>query len=140
MSALREQLEQSQLDYVNEKAQIATLARLAGGASAAQRPPVSPAPLASRGLGPASSQWRPPDDPWQTIPTVCSEVRAGRCERNVAVSEQHRFGFGCSAPHDAWYSSATCSSLSGDGSVTTLATPAVLASSAGPARPLSRKS
>ena len=76
VSALREQLEQSQLDYVNEKAQIATLARLTSGACAAERSTVSPASPALRAQGPASSQPRP-TDPWQTIPTVCSEVRAG---------------------------------------------------------------
>ena len=78
VSALQEQLEQSQLDYVHEKAQIATLTHLTGGeAPAAGRPAVSPAAAVPGPTerDPAASQPQPPV-PWQTTTAVCSEVRA----------------------------------------------------------------
>ncbi len=78
VSALQEQLGQSQLDYVNEKAQIATLAHLMGGACLpAERPAESPAAAVLEPREPDPDAQPQPPDPWQTSATVCSEVRAG---------------------------------------------------------------
>ncbi len=105
VSALQEQLGQSQLDYVNEKAQIATLAHLMGGGHlSAERPAESPAAAAlERRESDPASQPQPPD-PWQTSAAVCSEVRAGSLHGG-ALSEHHwqklrNLHIGGSAPYE----------------------------------------
>ena len=63
VSALQQQLEQTELDCVHKKAQVATLARLTDGAPAAVRPAQDPAAAAAAEQDPrspaAASQPRP---------------------------------------------------------------------------------
>ena len=74
VSALHKQLAQTELDCVNKKAQIATLARLADGAAAPARMPGSDA-AATQGPGDANGASQPQLDPWQISATARPAVR-----------------------------------------------------------------